>query len=734
MRRTLGSFLFLGCIACVDSGQGSPQDAGVRDSVGIKVITASVSDRIYARLSTVPVLSIGVIEGPEALMFSNVKSAAWNADGNLVIADFGSGQIRTFSSEGELMRTVGRQGEGPGEFLALSGAWPGVDGDVVAMDERLRRITEFGPSGEVVRVSRLEGVADAGMLRPRGPGGTRSVFSSITTAAQLSDGATIRPPVLFVRHRLDGTMLDTVAQVPGYASTAKNVNGNLQVLFVPLSSGPTATATGDGIAITGGDLYEVRFFDTNGSLSRIIRLSESPPALADHHMDAWLNAMAGENADADTKRRTRERYEGVSLPATLPAYTDLVVADRGDLWARRYSLLGAATARWDVFGADGRYEGRVDLQATLRVMAVTDSQLLGIDRDALGVERVQVWKVTAAEGAGQVLPGPGGPVEFIGLERWNAEELYDAIQEVDPERPFHACAAIMKQQLGFADAAAILYVGYGRDPYTVVVGVDDSSRVRYRPAGRETVVLPDTWLKLKGLAGGDVRTLQAAARTLPLRGGVFGFLNGARRRAKGMGADPKTLDELWDLVDRADREEDRRLAHDILARDSAWSARAAATLVLGNFMDDDSAWHPLVRSLIDSDGKVAAVADNMLQGLMERKTDPVDWSGARAYLSVLFGGTRPSTFRRILEVLVATDIDPAFGQQLVRENPDLLLAFAGAQHEPTRESAIAFLRAVSGEDYGVDVEAWRVWARRGPSREASQPRIPAEPSSGSDRR
>ena len=319
---------------------------------------------------------------------------------------------------------------------------------------------------------------------------------------------------------------------------------------------------------------------------------------------------------------------------------------------------------------------------------------------------VVLLAVTRSNGVGQVLPGPQGPVEFIGLEQWNAQELYDAIREVDPDRPFNACAVVMRRELGFADAASVLYVGYRGDRYTVVVGVEDSSRVQYRPSGSETVVLPPTWENLKGVVGGDVRTLQAAARFLATRGG---FLSGARRRAIGMGADPETLDELWDLVDRADGDDDRRRAHDVLARDSAWSARAAATLVLGNFIDDDTSWHALVGALIDSDGKVTGAAANMLRGLTSRKTDPVEWSGASSHLSALFGGTRPSTFRHILEVLVATDIDPAFGQQLVRENPDLLLAYAGAQHEPTRESAIAFLRAVSGADHGTDVEAWRAW-------------------------
>ena len=316
MKRAVGSFLFLGCIVCVDSAVGSPQDATVRDSAGIKVITNSVSDRIHLRLSTVPVLSIGVIEGPEALMFSNVRSAAWNADGNLVIADLGSGQIRTFSSEGELLRTLGRAGEGPGEFLALSGAWPRVDGGVVAMDERLRRITEFGPSGEVVRVSRLEGVADTGMLRPRGPSGTGSLFSSITTfsAAELFDGATVRPPVLFVRHRLDGTLLDMIAQLPGYASTVKSVNGNAQVLFVPLSSGPTAAGTGDGVAITSGDLYEVRLFDTNGSLSPDHSAQRNPsgPCGPPHGCLAECNG-------GRERRRRHEAPDAQDIPRCFPA-------------------------------------------------------------------------------------------------------------------------------------------------------------------------------------------------------------------------------------------------------------------------------------------------------------------------------------------------------------------------------------------------------------------------------
>ena len=103
----------------------------------------------------------------------------------------------------------------------------------------------------------------------------------------------------------------------------------------------------------------------------------------------------------------------------------------------------------------------------------------------------------------------------------------------------------------------------------------------------------------------------------------------------------------------------------------------------------------------------------VLGGLIMQEPDPVDWSGARATLSSLFGGTNPCAFRDILLALIFTDIDPEFGQQLVRENPDLLLAHAGAEHKQTRGPALSFLRVVSGEDFGTDVEAWRAWVKGG---------------------
>lgn len=130
--------------------------------------------------------------------------------------------------------------------------------------------------------------------------------------------------------------------------------------------------------------------------------------------------------------------------------------------------------------------------------------------------------------------------------------------------------------------------------------------------------------------------------------------------------------------------------------------------------------------MVDADYRVSSTAVIMFDRLAARQMDPVEWAGGRVHLSALLDGTNPWVFSEILQVLVATDVDPEFARQLVRESPDLLLAHVGAEHERTREPAVDFLRAISGEDFGTDVEAWRAWINgRSAGRQANRPLVPS---------
>lgn len=387
MKPTPLIFTALACVAFSRPAVAISQEAAagpqavVTDSAGVPVITSTAGDAVYAHVADEPALTIGLVEGPDALMFQRIVSVARGEEGNLVVADAGWGEIRVFDPGGEHLRTIGREGEGPGEFQNLSGAWPGSGGNIFAVDGWQLRITEFGPVGEIARVSRIEGVGAPIFFKFWGPGGPESMLSSIKTlgARDLSHGEASRSSMVFVLHRLDGSIIGTVARLPGAAEGVLRSGGDVLHMPVPFTVESAAAGHAAGAAATTGEAYEVRFFDVDGQLSRIARLAEAPPAWTEEHLEAWV-----------PNARLLALAEDFPLPATLPGYDRLTAADTGEIWARRYMLPRGATAHWDVFHPDGRYLGRVDVPASFRLYAVSNGQLLGVHEDELGVQRVQV--------------------------------------------------------------------------------------------------------------------------------------------------------------------------------------------------------------------------------------------------------------------------------------------------------------------------------------------------------
>jgi hypothetical protein len=79
-------------------------------------------------------------------------------------------------------------------------------------------------------------------------------------------------------------------------------------------------------------------------------------------------------------------------PATRPAYSNLLPGPDGDVWAPEhhgYSEAGRATA-CVVFGPDGAWLGSVMLPARFTPLEIGRDYVLGVRRDDVDAEHVQV--------------------------------------------------------------------------------------------------------------------------------------------------------------------------------------------------------------------------------------------------------------------------------------------------------------------------------------------------------
>ena len=127
----------------------------------------------------------------------------------------------------------------------------------------------------------------------------------------------------------------------------------------------------------------------------------------------------------------------------------------------------------------------------------------------------------AAQGTrNAILETPAARLELIGLKRWTLGMIQDSLARYAPGESLasHACAAILRQKLGFADAAAQYYSpspgstkGYWAVP---VVEPQDSARVRYRELPRDSLPTVRSGRQLSSLSGSAIRSFSPQSRHL----------------------------------------------------------------------------------------------------------------------------------------------------------------------------------------------------------------------------
>lgn len=91
---------------------------------------------------------IGKMDGPEELLFDQIIDVAVNSKGDIYVADRRLNEIRKFDREGEYLLTIGRPGQGPGEFQDIMTLCVNSQEDLIAFDRTLGRISVFSDDGE----------------------------------------------------------------------------------------------------------------------------------------------------------------------------------------------------------------------------------------------------------------------------------------------------------------------------------------------------------------------------------------------------------------------------------------------------------------------------------------------------------------------------------------------------------------------------------------------------------
>jgi len=111
------------------------------------------------KLTFEKVLSIGSMTAEDEYLFSWVQDITTDLEGYIYACDSQEHRIQVYDKSGQFVRTVGREGQGPGELLRPMAVRVTPDGSVFVQDHLNYRISIFKPDGKFDHSFRYESFA-----------------------------------------------------------------------------------------------------------------------------------------------------------------------------------------------------------------------------------------------------------------------------------------------------------------------------------------------------------------------------------------------------------------------------------------------------------------------------------------------------------------------------------------------------------------------------------------------
>jgi len=290
------------------------------------------------------------------VIFGNIGRVLSGPDGTVLVLDTQLSQVQVYDARGTWLRSLGQEGEGPGEVRTPADAIPLPDGRLCLAQGFPGRLVYLNPDGTPGGQAQYE------------PVGAPATFSVMVAGRRAPDGMLLAG----IRFNQSGgplaqqTFFLSLCDLEGkekvvYLDKQYEVNyadfrlDEARMDFVWLGR-MDIDAQGRVYSAPDRDRYFVRVQAPDGRVLReFTRAVEIPPRTAEEHdIAVKIHQAIGANYGGIP-------LQGVTVEDTQPAVSGLVVRADGSVWVASPANArpAGAFAVFDVFDADGRYAHQV---------------------------------------------------------------------------------------------------------------------------------------------------------------------------------------------------------------------------------------------------------------------------------------------------------------------------------------------------------------------------------------
>lgn len=307
-------------------------------------------------------LTIGESEGREEYMFQLIRYIAVDEKENIYILDRKAGHIKVFDNKGSYIQTIGKKGQGPGEFVT-----PGQifiwERKLMVYDNGDRSFSFFTLDGEFIKsinASKAEGLE--AKIDSKG----NITFATMGYSKETRN----------ITYRLDlyDKELNFIKRLDSIPGAADHRGYNL---FPPLFS--WAIDSNDNIIYGYQKEYKLQVFNPDGNLKKIIIKEHEPAKITKQEIDERM-------ANIQPGRK-------VYIPQYHPVFRGIFIDGDGRIFVMNWPRVGAHEGYfYDVFDSEGSYITKISLMGNPGIWK--NHKLYTIEEDAEGYQVVKRYKVT----------------------------------------------------------------------------------------------------------------------------------------------------------------------------------------------------------------------------------------------------------------------------------------------------------------------------------------------------
>jgi hypothetical protein len=349
---------------------------------------------VTGTIKLTPELTIDESSLPEGIFLESIVDIALDGFGMLYACDMYAHNIKKFTTEGEFIKVIGREGQGPGEFnmpLAVAASKDGI----IVFDLRSRRLCSLTANGENIKttiVQRAEGHPQKMKSLPNG--------DVVIEREIIHFGEGDKPQDCVIQvYAPDLTLKKTILSHPVWRNKYRQIQNMFTNIIQPFTPQVHWDVTSKGDIIIGfaADYTIETHHVEKGKLSTFSHKYD-PVKVTDEDKEKFFAGLTY-GSESGRMELPKEIKDMTEFPKNKPAFTNILVDPEGNILVfPSQKISDTSEIVFDAFDPNGTFIGKVRLtsKTTFPYRAeVHNGFVWVIEHDEEGLAKIVKYRITA---------------------------------------------------------------------------------------------------------------------------------------------------------------------------------------------------------------------------------------------------------------------------------------------------------------------------------------------------